>query len=110
MRDTPAIFDGELYDRAVMACRAIRPQDYDPARKKMWNKAVASGLPIPPDYPGRIIVPCQMCRIDVQVGPRQQEQLKTIEADIYCLICAVIMTAQLGNEPGIINLGNPHKE
>jgi hypothetical protein len=110
MRD-PVVFNNEVFDRAIMACRAVRPQDYDPTRKEMWNKAVATGMPLPPDYPGAVHVPCQMCRIDVQVGPRQQEQLKTIEADIYCLICAVIVSTEAGDiNPSVIDLGNPHKE
>lgn len=107
------------HDMAIMACAPTRPQDYDDMRRKMWNDALAAGLPVPPAYPGRIFKRCQMCDIEVQVGPRQQEMLETLDPDkvwICCLICSVIVTVQEHDvtdgesQTTVHNLGNPYEQ
>ncbi len=106
-------YKGIEFDQALMAGRAIRPQDYDDERKATWNKAIANGAPIPPLYPGHIVRKCEICQIDVQIGPRQQEALKEHpRAYIVCLVDVGTVLEDMDgkNQVSLVNLGNPHKE
>lgn len=107
------------FERALMACRAVRPEEYRPDLWKLWVKVVtdANGK-VPPDYPGRIFKHCEECGIEVQVGPRQQAailQMGEENVQIACLVCAsAILVREKQADPsatfGMVNMGNPYKD
>jgi len=103
-------------DEIIMACSPTNPEQYDSARKKMWDSAVTSGLPIPPRYPGSIHKPCMICGVTVQVGPRQQEAIEKHRDKRILLLCLIdaVVYSQRNVEPGqpipMSNLNNPYQE
>lgn len=106
-------FDVSEYDGVILAGRAIRPEEYDPARWKIWSQGVKETLVVPPLYPGHTVTQCEACGIDIQVGPRQQEQVKALPAGTpVAYVCLVDVAHNVGSTDHVTlhNLGNPYEQ
>lgn len=98
------------FEKAILAGKPVNPEEYPPFQKKLWDSAIASGMPIPPDYTGSIHMDCTRCQTEVQVGPRSQEVMKTTEVTVYCLICVALVAKEFSEDDqsvGVISLDNP---
>lgn len=107
------------HDAAIFACRPIRLEDWPQEWQDYYNEAMAkSGMPIP-TYDNAIVGQCQECGIDIQVGPRQQVQIRRCDEDGIPIIMLCLMDASLfeiqqmqanpASKATLYNLGNPQK-
>jgi hypothetical protein len=87
-------------EKIVIACRPVR---LDPNH---WLDRELEKLPI---YEGAIQVACEVCEELCYVGPRQQQKLNEIEADVLCSRCVLALQASIGEPLDIRSLGNPER-
>lgn len=100
--------NGQEYDAALAACRAVRPEEYDPQRAAIWKRAEQMGQ-VPPIYPGSTFKNCADCGIEIAVGPRIQGFMEEQPVELVCLVDAVLRAAPQGGAD-VINMGNPYKK
>jgi hypothetical protein len=77
--------------KPILSCRPVHPEDLPPERLALWEKTLevltAEGEPLPKIYPGSVFVPCEKCKIQVAVGPRQQQILDVVQ--VLCFLCTM---------------------
>ena len=111
LRETVTAQGQTLY-APVLACRPVRPEDYPPARLRLW-RGIAKDVGVEaPIYPGSTYQPCEDCGIQVAVGPRQQEAISTANslgllAHVCCMIDASVRASAPDIDEVVRTLGNP---
>jgi len=104
-------WNGQTLYAPVLACRPVRPEDYDPKRMAVYNRVQAGAGVQLSIYPGSVYQPCQDCAIQIAVGPRQQEAVELatsvgLDSHVVCMLCAPARA----EGAAVGHLGNPFKK
>lgn len=91
----------------VAACRPVRPEDYPPERFAVWEAVIKEVGLTPPLYPGSMYQDCEVCGIEVAVGPKAQDMIRVRDVVVLCMLCATEEASQPGVQPTLRHLGNP---
>jgi hypothetical protein len=92
-RSESVVSHGVTLYAPVVACRPVRPEDLDPARRETWDRVMATNDVEATVVPGSTSVACEGCSIEIAVGPRQQDMVDLarsvgLRPHQVCLLCA----------------------
>jgi hypothetical protein len=107
-------------DFRVVMCRPLHPDSYPTELRPVYDEILRRNGP-PTVYTGSIERDCQLCSTTVEVGPKQQRQIRLWRRQrfayrVLCFVCVVRVQQELHElaqreganlEVETINLGNP---